>query len=266
MKTNSIPFRFVVVLLAGLLLLVACQPPATATPGVSATSTSQPEAIPTVSGGVTGDSNVVSAAILLDPALAQDTDSFKISQYLYDGLVRLDVDGKVQPALAESWIISDDQLDYIFTIRSTAVFSDGTPITPDVIVDNFNRWFDPVSSMRANGDFITWKNIFLGFHGEKDANNRPLSPVDGIQKVDFNTVLIHLNRPVPDLLTDLANPAFAILNPDTFSDSQYGHYPTPVISSGPYVVSSWTETILVLTPNPKYWSEVPPGDMQFTLH
>jgi ABC-type transport system substrate-binding protein len=266
MNIHSIPSRLSMMMLGGLLLLAACQPATNPEPEVIATSTAQTDVQTSVPiPAATSELDTLSADIFLDPALAQDADSIRICQYLYDGLVRLDADGKVQPALAESWIVSDDQLDYIFTIRSTAKFSDGTAITPDAVVNNFNRWFDPVSSTRANGDFVTWKNIFQGFHGEKDANNRPLSPVDGIQKVDFNTVLIHLNRPVPELLTDLANPAFAILNPDALSTSGYGHYPGPVLSSGPYVVSSWTETILLLTPNPQYWSEVPLGDMQFKL-
>jgi peptide/nickel transport system substrate-binding protein len=267
MNTYSAPSRLVILMLAGLFFLAACQPPATAAPGTGTTTapTSQPEGLAPAP-GATGDTNAISAAILLDPALAEDADSLKICQYLYDGLVRLDANGKAQPALAASWVISDDQLDYIFTIRPAAVFSDGTPITPDVVVDNFNRWFDPVSSQRADRDFLAWKNIFLGFDGEKGTDGRPLSPVDGIQKVDNNTVLIHLNRPVPELLTDLANPAFAVLSPAAFAENGYGSYPTPVVASGPYIVSSWTETILLLTPNPAYWTDVPLGDLQFKLH
>ena len=123
-----------------------------------------------------------------------------VSQYLYEGLVSLDSSGNPQPALAESWVVSDDQLDYIFTLRANAAFSDGTAITPDIVADNFNRWFDPQNPLHGNGNYAAWQNIFLGFHGEKGADKRPISTVDGIQKVDFNTVLIHLNRLEPKML------------------------------------------------------------------
>jgi ABC-type transport system substrate-binding protein len=142
-------------------------------------------------------------------------------------------------------------------------FSDGTPITPDVIIDNFNRWFDPQDALHGNGDYAAWQEIFLGFHGEKDADERAKSSFDGIQKVDQNTVLIHLNRVMPDLLKDLAQPAFAILDPAALADGGYGTREHPVISSGPYMVTSWTEDGLLLSPNAQYWGELPQEDLQF---
>jgi peptide/nickel transport system substrate-binding protein len=137
-----------------------------------------------------------------------------VSRYVYECLVTLDAGGTPQPALAESWVVSEDQLDYIFKLRGNAAFSDGTTITPDIVVDNFNRWFDPQNSLHGNGNYAAWQKMFLGFLGEKGDDKRPVSTVDGIQKVDFNTVLIHLNRLEPNLLVYLADPAFAILKTD----------------------------------------------------
>jgi ABC-type transport system substrate-binding protein len=186
-----------------------------------------------------------------------------VSQYLYEGLTRLGADGEAHPAIAESWVISDDQLDYIFTLRSNAMFSDGTQITPDIVAENFNRWFDPQSPLRGNGDYATWGRIFLGFHGEKGPDNRAKSSVDGIQKVDVNTVLIHLNRPVPDLLKYLADPAFAILNPTALASGSYGGQGSSIISSGSYVISSWTDAGLTLGPNLNYWGDKPAIALNF---
>lgn len=215
--------------------------------------------------------NAISSKLLLDPALAADADSLKISQYLYEGLVRLDANGKPEAALAESWVVSDDQLDYIFTLRSGVAFSDDTsadksanPINPDAVVANFNRWFDPQDALHGKGDYAAWKRLFLGFHGEKDANNIPVSPVDGIQKVDKNTVLIHLNRQIPDLLTALADPAFAVLSPKALASGAYGDSKSTIVSSGPYVVKSWTDQGLTLSPNPNYWGKAASGDLEFT--
>jgi ABC-type oligopeptide transport system substrate-binding subunit len=88
--------------------------------------------------------------------------------------------------------------------------------------------------------------------------------VDGIQKVDFNTVLIHLNRLEPKFLTYLADPAFAILNTSSLAaDSAYGGRNSTIISSGAYMISSWTDDGLTLSPNPKYWGTKPQGDLKF---
>ena len=249
------------------LLLAACQPqtspateqPADAPPKPAATDTPVPAVV------ATEDPSAISKDILLDPALATDTDSAKINHYLYEGLVTLDASGNVQPGIAESWVVSDDTLAYTFTIRANATFSDGAPITPDDIVANFNRWLDPKSPLRGNGSYAAWQEVFAGFLGEKDGDGRPVSPVDGIQKVEFNTVILHLNRPVPELLTYLANPAFVVLNANALKAGDYGKITSKVISSGPYVVSSWTSDRLILSPNPTYWGEIPQGNLEFSF-
>lgn len=264
MKTQMFIYRPFVLLLTFLFLMTGCQPAGTPTdtslmPVAEETSTATPPPAQ-----IEEPPMQISTDINLDPALAQDVDSLMVSQYLYEGLVRLSESGNPQPALAESWVISDDQLDYIFTLRPTAVFSDGTPITPDVVVENFNRWFDPQHPLHGNNDFAAWGRTFLGFHGEKDAGDRAKSTVDGIQKVDVNTVLIHLNRPVPDLLTYLTDPAFAILNPTALASGNYGGRDSTIISSGPYTVSAWTDDGLTLAPNPSYWGNPPTEDLNFT--
>lgn len=253
-----------VLLLASLILLTACQPKATVTATAEQATETAVAATTAPEQTETAAPQQISVDINLDPALAQDADSLMISQYLYQGLLQLGADGKPHPGLAESWVVSDDQLDYVFTLRSGAAFSDGTPITPDIVVDNFNRWFDPQSPLRGGGDYAAWGRIFLGFRGEKGADDRAKSSVDGIQKVDVNTVLIHLNRPVPELLAYLADPAFAILSPSALAAGNYGGKDGTIISSGLYVVSSWTDEGLVLGPNPHYWEGQPTGDLKFT--
>jgi ABC-type transport system substrate-binding protein len=259
MNPKATSFRPFVILLICSVLLAACQPANSAASEAVSTDTAQAPAATQAN-----DADAISKNILLDAALASDADSLKINQYLYEGLVRLDSSGKAEPALAESWVISDDQLDYIFKLRANAAFSDGTPITPDIVAANFNRWFDPQNPLHGTGDYAAWQKNFLGFHGEKDPDQRAKSTVDGIQKVDVNTVLIHLNRPVPELLTALADPAFAILSIDALTKGGYGKSGSTIISSGPYIVSSWTDAGLTLSPNPNYWDTKPQGDLKFT--
>jgi ABC-type oligopeptide transport system substrate-binding subunit len=262
MKISIVPRHFIILLIVSVLALAGCQPQS------APTDSPQPEpteaSMPPTPDQTTDMPVAISADIRLDPALAQDSDSLLVSQYLYEGLVRLDESGNPQPSIAESWRVSDDQLDYIFTLRADAAFSDGTPITPDVIVDNFNRWFDPNSPLRGDGEYAAWKFVFLGFNGERDNDNRALSLVDGIQKVDGFTVLVHLNRPVPELLTYLADPAFAILSTDALASGNYGGQDSNIISSGPYIVSSWSDEGLTLSPNPNYWGQKPTVNLTFS--
>ena len=45
---------------------------------------------------------------------------------VFEGLTRIGPDGSVQPALAESWTVSDDGTVYTFKLRSGVKFHDGT--------------------------------------------------------------------------------------------------------------------------------------------
>jgi peptide/nickel transport system substrate-binding protein len=126
-------------------------------------------------------------------------------------------DGQPAPGLALSWTVSEDELDYVFQLKTGAVFSDGTAINADAVNANFNRWFDPNDPARGSGSYEAWATAFGGFKGEKDEAGLPKSVFDGIEKVDNFTVLIHLNRPFSDLLTVLAQPDFAIVSPASFN-------------------------------------------------
>jgi ABC-type transport system substrate-binding protein len=270
-------------LLIGLALFTACSEKQTPTPPNKETATSSPAVLPTATAAeppatiapateeptpttpATEAGAALSANLLLDPALAQDADSLMICQYIFSGLVQVDANGQPGPALAESWVISDDGLDYIFNLRANAAFSNGDPITADIVKANFDRWLDPNQELHGDGDFVAWKTTFLGFLGEKDADQRAKSTVDGIEKVDQLTVLLHLNRPVPELLTYLANPAFAILSPEELKAGSYQAGGSQLVSSGPYKIDSWTQDTLILVPDPVFWGTAPEGELTFSL-
>ncbi len=82
----------------------------------------------------------------IDPALNSSVDGATYIIHMFDGLYRLDKNGKPEPALAESVDISDDQLTYTFHMREGVQFSDGTPITAQTIVDSWTRAIDPFTA------------------------------------------------------------------------------------------------------------------------
>ena len=62
----------------------------------------------------------------LDPAKATDLETMWVVDQLYEGLLELDANLRVVPALAEAWSVSDDGLDYRFRLRH-ATSTTGTP-------------------------------------------------------------------------------------------------------------------------------------------
>lgn len=73
-------------------------------------------------------------------ALIQESPN--ISSFTYEALAT--TNGKtaeVEPALAESWEISEDKLRFVFTLREGLKWSDGQPLTADDVVFTFNDVF-----------------------------------------------------------------------------------------------------------------------------
>ncbi|MFP4007788.1 MAG: ABC transporter substrate-binding protein [Spirulinaceae cyanobacterium] len=69
-------------------------------------------------------------------------ESPNIFSLTYDGLVNENpLTGEFEPAIAESWDISDDGLEIVFTIRPNLKWSDGEDLTVDDVVFSYNRLY-----------------------------------------------------------------------------------------------------------------------------
>ena len=75
---------------------------------------------------------------------------------MFDFLVDLDFDNKLVPGLAESWELSDDQLNWTFTVRDGVRFHDGSDVTAEDVAFSWNRtFFDPRSENSTALDLAT---------------------------------------------------------------------------------------------------------------
>ena len=75
---------------------------------------------------------------------------------VYEGLVEIDQDGKIQPLLAESWDISEDRTTYTFTLQPGVTFSNGEAFTADDVKFSLERvksdaW---LSSLKTKMDVV----------------------------------------------------------------------------------------------------------------
>ncbi|MCA8909544.1 MAG: ABC transporter substrate-binding protein [Rhodospirillaceae bacterium] len=80
---------------------------------------------------------------------------------IFEGLTRIDETGTVQPALAESWDVSDDGLVYTFHLHDGVTFHDGTAFDADDVVFSLDRaraedsvnaqkgYFEPIAEVTA---------------------------------------------------------------------------------------------------------------------
>ncbi len=207
--------------------------------------------------------------MILDPAIVAigNQASETIIPLVYEPLIRV-IDGSLEQGLARSWQQSEDGLEYAISLRADAIFADGTPITSDIVIANFNRWFDPADPNHGSDDlYAAWKYYFLGFKGEVATDNTPVSVFDGIEKVNTLNILIHLNRPMPEFLFTLALPQFSIINAADLeaSGASFGTTIDTTNPSGPYVITKWETGSIELSPNSKYFGVIPTENVVFTL-
>ena len=118
-----------------------------------------------------------------------DPPSAFLVEAVAEGVVRFDAQGQVEPALAQSWIVSDDGLRYTFRLRRNS-WADGSPVTAEQV------------AMRLRA-------------AASRASRNPLKPVlGGIENVVAMTdrvLEISLRGPRPNLLELLAQPEMAII-------------------------------------------------------
>lgn len=88
----------------------------------------------------------------LDPRYGLDAASFRVSQLLYNGLVRLDERAQLVPQLALSWE-TPSPTTYVFRLRSDVLWHDGRPFTAADVHYTFSSILDPATESPKRGRF-----------------------------------------------------------------------------------------------------------------
>lgn len=172
----------------------------------------------------------------LDPQMTTGTLTFQHVKNAYDTLVEPDEQGKIVPALAESWEFSPETLTLTFHLRQGVVFHNGDPLTAADVKATFDRILAPDSAS-------PYKPAF--------------SAVKEIRAVDETTVEFVLNEMFSPLIGTLASGWSAILPKRAIEE---GHdFSTHPLGTGPFVFKEWVrDDHLTYTRFEKYWMEGKP--------
>lgn len=178
----------------------------------------------------------------LDPYSYGDSFTINVLNHVYEGLVRYDRDLKIEPALAESWEILEDNITWRFHLREGVTFHNGNPFTAEDVVASLKRVSDETSPLKGN-----------------------LPAYVSSAVVDDLTVDITLNGTYPLLLNDLTNIHIfdnewmiennALLPTDIGAGTE-GYATYNANGTGPFSVESRqpdAKTVFVV--NPDWWDE-----------
>ena len=134
----------------------------------------------------------------LDPAITDDAYEATVITQLFSGLVRADADLNVLPDVAQSWRISSDGLEYIFSLRECARFHNGRPITAPDFIYSFSRLLDPKS---VSPGII--QDYLIIVDGAEEVAHGHTKTVRGLTAPDPYTLVIRLAKPYPSFLSVL---------------------------------------------------------------
>lgn len=173
----------------------------------------------------------------IDPGLNGANDGGHVTNNTFEGLMR-EIDGKLEPAMAESYTMSEDGLTYTFIIREDAKWSDGKSVTANDFEYSWSRVVDPVTASE-----YAW--IF-------DEVN-----VESWKALDEKTFEVKLSAPTPYFVGLTAFYTFFPVREDmvaTAGEGAWATNPETAISNGPFKVTKFQAgDRIILEPNEYYW-------------
>jgi peptide/nickel transport system substrate-binding protein len=206
----------------------------------------------------------------LDPAFANDGETFRVSRQIFEGLVGTEP-GTPDPAplLAESWETSEDGLTYDFQLKQGVTFHDGTDFNAEAVCANFDRWYNFTGIQQAETMSYYYGKLFRGF-----ADSPEDAVYESCEAVDEHQARITLAQPFAGFIASLSLPAFAMQSPSAMeeygADEAGGTAESPELSeyarahptgTGPFAFESWNVgQDISLTAYQDYWGEQ--GDVQ----
>ena len=170
----------------------------------------------------------------LDAQTQNLTAIWHVAEHIYQGLTRIKPDLSVEPALAESWEISDDGLTYTFALRPGVNFHDGTPLKASDVVFTIERLRAPETASPGASE---------------------LASIDTIEAPDDATVVVTLHQPDASLLAALAG-GNGFIYSEAFVTANNNDVTQVAMGTGPFTFVEYVpNTRVVLAKNADYWEE-----------
>lgn len=209
---------------------------------------------------------------VIDPQKSSVVTEINVLQLAYEGLVRLDEKGNVQPASADTWRTSPDGKTITFHIRDGLQRWDGTPLACADFEYALRREVDPYTAGKLYTSIITdikGARALLDYGDQTEVGKLDRTRVDalytdyGVHCADERTLEVELDSPIgfweyvaSTWITYPTDRRAVERDPDAWSTHPENH-----VGNGPFRITRIEEgKRIILEANPRYWGGRPKLD------
>ncbi len=167
----------------------------------------------------------------LDPPQTAERNATNASYQMFDGLVWINDEGGLDPALATSWDISEDGKEYTFYLREGVTFHNGDPFTSADVAFTYDRG--------ANGGFE------YSYEFER---------ITKVEIIDEFTIILGTESADPTFMRQFCTLAIqpAAHHAEVGEDAFVAH----PVGTGPFMFVEWEKgDHITMTANLNYWNE-----------
>jgi len=205
----------------------------------------------------------------LDPVLASDGETFRVTRQVFETLVDTDCTDSV-PGLAESWDQNPEGTEWTFHLREGVKFHDGQDLDGAAVCANFDRWANFTGGFQSPNFTYYYSAIFGGFtENDPEMGIETESIYEGCT-ADGLDATINLSKYTSSFPGAFVLNSFSIISPASIeaiagaeipaADSPLPEYTQTVgtlAGTGPFTLAAWdhSEQQVTLTRNDDYWGE-----------
>ncbi|MET9428683.1 MULTISPECIES: ABC transporter substrate-binding protein [unclassified Streptomyces] len=208
----------------------------------------------------------------LDPALASDGETFRVTRQAFEALLEHESGGsKLVGGLAEKWSSDPTGTVWTFNLRKGVKFHDGEAFNAAAVCANYDHWFNWKGTYQSGAVSYYWQSIFGGFAKNED-KEAPKANYKSCAAKDENTAVITVNEPSATLPGGFSLQALAIHSPKALKEYEkqeatakgeaitypkYSQEAGTVAGTGPYKIVKWNKgnKEVTLQRFDDYWGE-----------
>jgi len=188
--------------------------------------------------------------VSLDPRIGGDQDSSQLIKLLFDGLMRIGSDGKLECSIAESYAVSEDKKQYTFKLRES-YWSNGARV---IAYDFEYAW----KKVLSPGFSTPFSSVFYPIKNARGAKKGEISLDEvGIRAPDEVTLIVDLENPAPYFIELTANTLYSPVN--HVVDKIHPNWATQknedFVSNGPFYQRAHKSSLVYdFAKNNRYWN------------